>query len=222
VRRHPEPGTGERRRARDGFAFLLEDRLLALTMAVATTSLVFMSASIPADLVYVEDVLGVEDIGIGVVLTGWTVGMLLAANYLAPRIAIGALATAGFAAVAVQGLGKFVAPLWLVFWFMVLCYFVGGIGHGIKNVAFRSLIHHRVADDRHGRAFAAYNGLRNPAELVALAAGGVLVATLGARATLMVAGGVSALAGLGGLVVLRRRGFAVTPSARSPVESPAP
>jgi hypothetical protein len=52
VRRHPEPAGGERRRARDGFAFLFEDRLLALTMAVATISLVFMSASIPADLVY--------------------------------------------------------------------------------------------------------------------------------------------------------------------------
>ena len=156
--------------------------MLSLTMAVATTSLVFMSASIPADLVYVQDVLGVEDIGIGVVLTGWTVGMVLAANYLSPRIAVPALATAGFAAVAVQGLGKFLAPLWLVFWFMVVCYFVGGMGHGIKNVVFRSLIHHRVAEDRHGRAFAAYNGLRNTAELVALAAGGALVATLGARA----------------------------------------
>ena len=148
-------------------------------MAVATISLVFMSASIPADLVYVQDVLGVEDIGIGVVLTGWTIGMVLAANYLSPRIALPALATAGFAAVAVQGLGKFLAPLWLVFWFMVVCYFVGGMGHGIKNVAFRSLIHDRVPEDRHGRAFAAYNGLRNTAELVALAAGGALVAALG-------------------------------------------
>ena len=221
VRRHPEPAAGERRRARDGFAFLLEDRLLALTMAVATISLVFMSASIPADLVYVQDVLGVEDIGIGVVLTGWTIGMVLAANYLSPRIAVPALATAGFAAVAVQGLGKFLAPLWLVFWFMVVCYFVGGMGHGIKNVAFRSLIHHRVPEDRHGRAFAAYNGLRNTAELVALAAGGALVATLGSRVTLMVAGGISALAGLGGLAVLRHRTFSV-PSTGPPVESPAP
>ena len=172
VRRHPEPAAGERRRARDGFGYLVEDRLLALTMAVATISLVFMSASIPADLVYVQDVLGVEDIGIGIVLTGWTIGMVLAANYVSPRIALPALATAGFAAVAVQGLGKFLAPLWLVFWFMVVCYFVGGMGHGIKNVAFRSLIHDRVPEHRHGRAFAAYNGLRNTAELVALAAGG--------------------------------------------------
>lgn len=205
VRRHPEPASGERRRARDGIGFLVEDRLLALVMAIAFVSLLFMSASIPADLVYVQDVLGVRDIGIGVVLTGWTIGMILGANVLSPRIAASALATVGLAAVAVQGLGKALAPLWLVFGFMVVCYLVGGVGHGVKNVAFRSLIHERVPPDRHGRAFAAYNGLRNTAELGALAGGGLLVVTLGARGTLLIAGGVSAAAGAAGLVLLRRR-----------------
>jgi MFS family permease len=221
VRRHPERSTDERRRARDGVAFLFGDRLLSLTMVVATTSLLFMSASIPADLVYVQDVLGVKDYGIGVVLTSWTIGMLLAANFLSPRIPAASLAVAACAAVAVQGLGKAVAPLWLVFWFMVVCYFVGGAGHGVKNVAFRSLIHQRVPPDRHGRAFAAYNGLRNSAELIALAAGGALVAALGARGTLFIAGGVSAMAGIGGLVALRGRRFRSAP-ATPPVESAAP
>ena len=219
VRRHPEAtGGGEKRRARDGVSFLFGDRVLALTMTVATTSLLFMSASIPADLVYVQDVLGVEDYGIGIVLTGWTVGMLLAANFLAPRIPVASFAVAACAAVAVQGFGKALAPIWLVFWFMVVCYVIGGAGHGVKNVAFRSLIHEGVPADRHGRAFAAYNGLRNSAELVALAAGGALVAALGARGTLVIAGGVSAAAGLAGLAALRHRAFA----ARAPVESPAP
>ena len=218
VRRRPEPSQGEKRRARDGIEFLFGDPLLSVSMVVATTSLLFMSASIPADLVYVQDVLGIHDYGIGVVLTSWTVGMLLAANFLSPRIPVASLAVAAFGAVAIQGLGKALAPLWLVFWFMIVCYFVGGAGHGVKNVAFRSLIHERVPTERHGRAFAAYNGLRNSAELIALAAGGALVAALGARATLVIAGGVSALAGLAGLVVLRHRTFA----ARTPVESPAP
>ena len=77
VRRHPEPVTGARRRARDGIGFLIEDRVLALVMTAAFVSLLFMSASIPADLVYVQDVLGVEDIGIGIVLTAWTVGIIV-------------------------------------------------------------------------------------------------------------------------------------------------
>ena len=87
-------------------------------------------------------------------------------------------------------------------------YFVGGIGHGLKNVTSRTLIHVRVAPDRHGRAFAAWNGIRNAAQLGALAVGGVIVGALGARETLWLAGGLSALAGVAGLLVLvsRRRG----------------
>ena len=56
----------------------------------------------------------------------------------------------------------------------------------------------------HGRAFAAYNGIRNGAELGALALGGVLVAVLGPRGTLWFAGGIAALSGVVGLLILPR------------------
>jgi MFS family permease len=203
VNRAPAPHAAtERRRARDGLGFLLEDRLVALMVVVVFVSLLFMSASIPADLVYVEDVLGIQDIGIGVVLSAWTLGMLVGANVLARRVALGSLAVATFAGVTVQGLGTLVAPFWLVFGFMIVCYFVGGIGHGLKNVSSRTLIHTRIAPERHGRAFAAWNGVRNAAELGALAVGGLVVGLIGARPTLWLAGGLSALAGVGGLAVL--------------------
>jgi MFS family permease len=201
-RRAGEAEHGERRRARDGIGFLFADRLVALMVVVVFVSLLFMSASIPADLVYVQDVLGVEDIGIGVVLSAWTLGMLAGSNLVARRVSLGGLATAAMVGVTVQGVGKFLAPFWLVFSFMVVMYFVGGIGHGLKNVTSRTLIHVRVPPERHGRAFAAWNGVRNAAELGALAAGGILVGALGARETLWLAGGLSALAGLVGLAVL--------------------
>jgi hypothetical protein len=51
-----------------------------------------------------------------------------------------------------RGLGKFVAPFWLLFGFMIAAYFVGGVGHGLKNVSSRTLIHTRIAPERHGRA----------------------------------------------------------------------
>ena len=203
ARREPEAHVpGERRRARDGISFLLGDRLVALMVVVVFVSLLFMSASIPADLVYVEDVLGVQDIGIGVVLSAWTLGMLVGANVVARRVAVGGLAAATLVGVTVQGLGKFVAPFWLVFGFMIAAYFVGGVGHGLKNVSSRTLIHTRIAPERHGRAFAAWNGVRNAAELGALAIGGLVVGLIGPRPTLWLAGGLSALAGLGGLAVL--------------------
>lgn len=57
----------------------------------------------------------------------------------------------------------------------------GGVAHGTKNVLIRTLIHEQVPERLHGRTYAAYNGLRNGAELFALALGGVLVATVGAH-----------------------------------------
>ena len=74
--------------------------------------------------------------------------------------------------------------------------------HGLKNVSSRTLIHTRIAPERHGRAFAAWNGVRNAAELGALAIGGLVVGLIGPRPTLWLAGGLSALAGLAGLAVL--------------------
>ena len=217
VRRVGSPeAEDEPRRARDGIGFLFADPVVALMVVVVFVSLLFMSASIPADLVYVEDILGVENIGFGVVLTAWTVGMLIGSNVVGRRIPLTALATATMVGVTVQGLGKFLTPFWLVLGFMIVAYLVGGIGHGLKNVASRTLIHTRIASERHGRALAAWNGVRNAAELGALAVGGVIVGVLGARETLWLAGGLSALAGLAGLAVLAgRRGRApeIEPSA---------
>ena len=202
-------------RARDGVVQLFRERGLALAMSVAFVSLLFMSASIPADVFFAKEVLGVGDVAFSVVYTAWTIGMILGALFLSKRVAVGALIVAALAAVAVQGLGKTLPPLWLVFPFMAACYFVGGVGHGVKNVLFRTLIHVRVPPELHGRAAAAYNGLRNGAELAALLAGGFLVAGLGARGTLLIAGGVSMLAGFSGLVLLAR----LRPTA--PVAQPA-
>ena len=143
--------------------------------------------------------------------------MLIGSNVVGRRIPLTALATATMVGVTVQGLGKFLDAV------LARPRLHGrrrtssaGIGHGLKNVASRTLIHTRIAPERHGRAFAAWNGVRNAAELGALAVGGVIVGALGARETLWLAGGLSALAGLVGLAVLAgRRGRApeIEPSA---------
>jgi Na+/melibiose symporter-like transporter len=209
VRRQPRDlAEGETApRARDGIAYLFADRTLSLVMVVAFASLLFMSAVWVGELFFVEDVLGRGDVSYGVMLSIWTVGMALGALLLSPRVAAYALATVGLAAATVQGLALALPALWLSFAFFLACSFVGGVGHGLKNVMFRSLIHLQVPDHLHGRAFAAYNGIRNSAELGAFAAGGALVAAIGARGTLAFAGGLSALAGaIGRLALMRRYG----------------
>src|SRR5262249_34608757 len=106
-------------------------------------------------------------------------------------------------AIGVQGAGLGLPTAMLSIPFGAALWFVGGLGHGTKNVLARTLIQERVPGRLHGRAFAAYNGLRNGAELIALAAGGALVAAVGARATLAFAGAIPLLASAVGLVLYR-------------------
>jgi predicted MFS family arabinose efflux permease len=206
-------------RARDGIAYLFADRVLALAMTVAFTSLLFMSAVWVGEIFFVKDVLERGDTAYGLFMSVWTVGMALGALLLSVRVAAAAVAATGLAAAAVQGAALALPALWLAFAFFVACAFVGGVAHGIKNVMFRSLIHVRVPERLHGRAFAAYNGIRNGAELGAFAAGGVLVAVIGPKGTLIYAGGLSALAGLVGLLLLVRMNRGWVPT--GPIGPPA-
>jgi hypothetical protein len=222
VRRDPQAlGESERApRARDGIAFLFRDRTLALAMTVAFGSLLFMSAVWVAELFFVGDVLGRGEVAYGAWLSIWTLGMAVGAMLLSRRVAGAAVAAVGLGAVAVQGTGLALPAIWLSFAFLLFCGFVGGTAHGVKNVMFRSLIHVRVPDNLHGRAFAAYNGIRNTAELGAFAAGGALVALIGARGTVAYAGGLSALAGVIGVLALLRmyQGWVPTGPVGSPIE----
>lgn len=227
VRRDPaEAFDGEAApRARDGVAFLFRERTLSLVMIVAFSSLLFMSAVWVGELFFIKDTLDMGDEAYGIWVSVWTVGMALGALLLSPRVAAGAVAAVGLAAAAAQGASLALPALLLSFAFMLVCGFTGGVAHGVKNVMFRTLIHVRVPGRLHGRAFAAYNGIRNSAELGAFAAGGALVAAIGPRGTLAYAGGLSALAGLIGLVALVRmnRGWVPTGPVGAPgLESSPP
>ena len=206
ARRHAERAElGQPDRLRDGVVVLFRERTLALVLSVALVSLLFMSASISAEVFFVKRNLHASDFGYGIVFACWTVGMTLGSLLIARRLRSAALATGALVAVGVQGFGLGLPTAWLVIPFGCALWFVGGLGHGTKNVLARTLIQERVPGRLHGRAFAAYNGLRNGAELIALAAGGVLVAEIGARTTLALAGAIPLLAALAGLALYRAR-----------------
>jgi Na+/melibiose symporter-like transporter len=190
-------------RARDGIVFLLRDHVLAVVIAVAFTSLLFMTASATAEVFFATDVLGAGELGYGAVMTAWTAGMVLGATALPRRVPTAAAATVALVAMAVQGAGLALPTLWLSLAFALAAYVVGGTAQGLKNVLIRTLIHERVPDRLHGRAYAAYNAVRNGAELVALAGGGLLVSAIGARWTLLLAGALPVLAALAGLTARR-------------------
>ena len=172
----------------DGLVFLVREQTLAVVMTVAFVSLLFMSATVTAEVFFAKDILEVGDVGYGALIGTWTLGMALGASVIAPRVAAGLLASGALVAIGVQGLGIALPTLWLVPAFAFGWFLVGGVAHGTKNVLVRTLMHELVPARLHGRAFAAYNGLRNAAELVAMLAGGLLVAAIGARWTLSARG----------------------------------
>jgi MFS family permease len=190
-----------------GAAVLFRDRTLAIVLGVVFTSLLFMSATIPAEIFFIKEDIGASDAVFGIVFSSWALGMVLGALGVARRVgaAVTTLAVGTLVAAIVQGVGLGLPTAWLVAWFAGLMWFAGGVGHGVKNVLARTLIQERVADRMHGRAFAAYNGLRNGAELIALAAGGFLIAAIGARTTVALAGAIPALIGIAGLLLYLRR-----------------
>ena len=132
--------------------------------------------------------LGAGSLAYGVLLTSWTLGMAAGSAALAHRVPAACSPPAALVAVVLQGAGLAGAALSSVLWMALIGFVFGGVAHGVKNVLLRTLIHERVPEALRGRAFAAYNGARNGAELGALALGGVVVGAFGARPALLVAG----------------------------------
>ncbi len=188
---------------RAGAAFLWRDGVLRTLVLAATGALILISASLTAEVFYVKDVLHAGDSGYALVTAAWMGGMVLGATVVAGRVPAVAMASIALLALALQGAGMAAQTAWTILPAALAGYAIGGVGHGLKNTLLRTVIQLRVPDAAHGRAFAAYNALRNTAELGALALGGVLVAALGARSALLVAGTGPVLAGLAGLVALQ-------------------
>jgi Na+/melibiose symporter-like transporter len=203
ARRAPQPGAREH--ARGGVAVLLADRTLAITLVAAVGALLFFTISATAEIFFATDVLGAGGTGYGLMLTVWTLGMVGGAIGLSRRVPRAWLATGALVALCIQAVGIAGVAAAGVLGVALAGLLVGGIGHGVKNVLLRTLIHQRVPDAARGRAYAAYNAARNAAELGALSAGGVLVGVLGARAALAIAGLVPLCIGLLALFIAGRR-----------------
>ncbi|MGH2686158.1 MAG: MFS transporter [Actinomycetota bacterium] len=223
IRRPPEPraeGTpSQRGQARQGMAHILRDPLLRVLVPMVGLMVVFAAADNVAEVFFAKDVLRGGDTGYGALVTTWTVGMvvgstgasrLLRGARLAPALPLTAMV--GGAAVVVAA-GVAALPV------AIVMFLVGGIANGIDLVAVRTLLHHRVPDRLRGRAFAAYYGMIQAAQIVALTTSGGLVEIAGARTTMLLAGAGTALVGLLGLALYAR---VPAPERRPPLAGTGP
>jgi Na+/melibiose symporter-like transporter len=188
-----------------GRSILTADPTLRLVMVVTFLTLLIMTGVATAEVFFVRDDLGGGDLGYGLAIAAWTLGMAAGAMFVSKRIGAHALAASAMLMIALQGAGLALPTLILSLPLLMVAYVIGGVGHGTKNVLVRTLIHDRTPPRAHGRAGAAYNALRNGAELAALALGAVLVETVGARGTLAIQGGLPILIALAALLAMRAR-----------------
>jgi MFS family permease len=165
--------------------------------------IVFAAADNVAEVFFAVDVLDAGRPGYGVLVTTWTLGMVLgsgAARWL-PRTRMGGAipvlaVIGGLAVVVAAGVASF--PL------AILMFLIGGVSNGVELVAMRTLLHQRVPDRLRGRAYAAYYGMIQAAQILALAGSGGMLELAGARTTMLLAGGGTALVGLAGMLLYLR------------------
>ena len=200
VRRQPEPRPDGAKahpgEAREGAAFLLRDPLLRLVVPVLGLMIVFAAADNVAEVFFAKDVLGAGDTGYGVLITTWTIGMVVGSTATGRWAKPSVLAPLVLGGAVIGGLAVTTAAATAVYPIAVAMFFVGGVANGTELVSMRSLLHHRVPDRLRGRAFAAYYGMVQAAQIVALGTSGGLVELFGARLTMLYAGLGTALVGI--------------------------
>ncbi len=208
VRRRPEPqpegAPAPRGQAREGLVFIAREPLLRLVVPMVGLMVVFAAADNVAEVFFAKDVLSAGDTGYGVLITTWTIGMVMGSTaagrfltpaQLAPAVVI--LPIIGGAAVVVAATGA-IYPL------AVAMFLVGGFANGVELVGMRSLLHRRVPDRLRGRAFSLYFGMVQAAQIVALGVSGGLVEAAGARMTMVIAGAGTAAVGVVGTFLFAR------------------
>ena len=109
---------------------------------------------------------------------------------------------------AVSGLGLLLAGLAPVLAVALAGMAIAGAGRGLGDVADTTLVQARTDDARRSRVFAAQDGAAHAAYSAAMLVGGLIVATAGARAAVVTAGGCGLAAALVASRMLRGRRIA--------------
>jgi MFS family permease len=220
VRRRPEPypkgSSAPRGQARQGLVFIAREPLLRVVVPMVGFMVVFAAADNVAEVFFAKDVLRAGDTGYGVLITTWTIGMVIGSTVAGRFLRPGHLAPAVVVLPIVGGAAVILAAWAAIYPLAVAMFLVGGFANGVELVGMRSLLHHRVPDGLRGRAFAAYYGMVQAAQIVALGVSGGLVEAAGPRMTMVIAGAGTAAVGVAGTLL-----FARIPSGERRAREPA-
>ena len=187
-----------------GFLRVRQDRVLlvgvvGLGAAVLATVIVNV-----AEVFFVLDDIGAGPAAYGVVTAFWPAAGILGGWYAGRLVTDHALFRALAVASVVMGVALAAAGAVVSLVAVAIGWVIGGAAGSVQRVAINALIRARTRDAERGRVFAAVSAVFQAGNLVGLALGAAVVGLIGARASLLVSGALTAAAGIVMWLVGRR------------------
>jgi MFS family permease len=184
----PEPG--ERRwseRLRRGFAYVSERRPLRRLLGAQAAAFVFFATVLPIEVALAKETLDAGDLGYGLLLASWGVGMVVGSLMFTAlrRVSLSALLVMSTLAIGVAYLGMGVAPTLVV---ACAAAAVGGTGNGIQWVALVTAVQELTRATYQARVLALLEALASAMPGIGFLLGGAVAAVLDPRASFVVAG----------------------------------
>jgi predicted MFS family arabinose efflux permease len=176
-----------------GFRFLRRDRVLLVVTLSWMVLLLGMGLGIVSDRP-VAEIFDAGAVGFGVMLGLWGLGSVLGsviASRMTARTEPVSLVV-GFVLAGIGGIGIGVAP---VFWLVLGCNFVWGLGDALTVVAEQGIIQRRTPDAIRSRVVGANESLVHVALMAGFLAAGPVLAAVGPQATYAIGGVAALLAG---------------------------
>jgi MFS family permease len=164
--------------------------VLGWLLGTEAVALVFFSAVVPVEVVFVKATLRASDAGYGALLAAWGAGMFLGSGIFARarRRPLASLLTISTLAVAVAYLGVAISTaLWVACAFS----FVGGTGNGIQWITLITSVQEQTPRDLQGRLMGVVESMAAFCLAVGFSLGGAIAAIFNPRATFFMAGGVA-------------------------------
>jgi MFS family permease len=196
-------GHGYRRDLAEGFELIRRSRALLTILVAWNVVMLAIAGANVSEVVLAKDAFDAGDFGYGLLVgatgLGLALGSLFAGSFLETR----ALSTVYAGAIAVVAVGMSAAAVSPGVWVAAACIVVVGAGNGTAVVCNALLVQRGAPDELRGRAFTVLMSSNYVVLGIGMLAAGPLTDALGARAVWGIAGALSAVAAVIGLVMAR-------------------
>jgi MFS family permease len=214
----PEPGH-LRERLRAGVSYIQEHAMLRRLLAAQAAAFVFFAAVLPVEVIYAKETLDAGDTGYGLLLGSWGAGMVTGSIVFAAlrRASLAVLLFFSTLAVGAGYLGMAAAPTLAL---ACAAAALGGAGNGVQWVALVSAVQDLTRASMQARVMSVLESIGAAMPGIGFVLGGLIAATVGPRATFLVAGA-GVLAIVAAFAPLLGRSWRSGASSAEPEESSA-